>query len=129
MSDPDNYSQDSELHELRQELQKVTRGFSTQLMAVVICLVVFNFSVNLFIYKQLSIVSRQASEMADTLSKYETGSATQMNKFMEELIAYSRTNKDFYDTVFKQYLSASATNSPAPAAPNAGAPKPSAPKK
>lgn len=130
MNNPDNYSHsdssDSEIRELRRDMQKSTHMFSTQMAAVVLCLVVFNFSVNIFIFKQLSYVRHQETELVESVENYRTNSSLQMNKFLAELRVFSASNKDFYDSVLSQFP-LQGTNSPAPVPTNS--PKPAAPKK
>lgn len=103
MSTPDNHSNLSvdptELAELRQSCHVMR----TQIAAVVICLVVFNFSVNIFIFKQLSYVNRQIGGLNATLASYRTNNVPRMDQFVAELRAFSATNREFHDTVFSKF--------------------------
>ncbi len=116
MSQPELYSAhdsvDSEVQELRQELQKANRVFSTQMTALVLCLTVFNFSANIFIYKQLSYINRQQPDMQRSIDNYLTNTVPQMNKFYEELRAYAKNNRDFSEKVLQKFAPSAATNGP-----------------
>ena len=120
MSTPDNHSNLSVDPTELAELRRSCHVMRTQIAAVVICLVVFNFSVNIFIFKQLSYVNRQIGGLNATLTSYRTNNVPRMDQFVAELRAFSAVNREFHDTVFSKFpfeaakaTPAASTNSPA----------------
>jgi hypothetical protein len=104
MSNPDNYSTPSADPSELAELRQTCHVLRTQIAAVVICLVVFNFSMNIFIFKQLNYVNRQVAGLNTTLAGYRTNNVPMMDKFVAELRTFANTNRVFYDTVYSKFL-------------------------
>lgn len=89
-------------------LEQGQRSLGHQLMAVMVMVAILNVSVNLYLWKQLSMNRRQATEMNTLVEEYERRGAPKMNDFVEKLKAFGKANPDF-NAVLSKYW----TNNPA----------------
>lgn len=97
-------------------LEQGYRSLGFQFTVVLVMVTVLNLSVNVYLWKQLSMIRRQAIEMNTLVEEYERKGAPKMNDFVEKLKAFGKSNPDF-NAVLSKYW----TNNPAvvmpPAAP------------
>lgn len=56
---------------------------------------VLNISVNVYLWKQLATLRKQAVEMNSMVEEYELRGAPKMNDFLEKLKAFGKANPDF----------------------------------
>lgn len=88
-------------------LEQGYRSLAYQLMVVLIMVTVLNISVNVFLWKQLSMIRKQAIELNTLVAEYERRGAPKMNDFVDKLKAFSKSNPDFNSVLAKYW-----TNNP-----------------
>jgi hypothetical protein len=91
-------------------IKNLEQGFRTlgyQLMVVLVLVTILNISVNVYLWKQLSMIRRQAIEMNAIVTEYELRGAPKMNDFVEKLKTFGKANPDF-NAAFSKYW----TNTP-----------------
>lgn len=88
-------------------LEQGYRSLAYQLMVALVMVTVLNISVNVYLWKQLSMIRRQAIEMNTLVAEYERRGAPKMNDFVDKLKAFSKSNPDFNSVLSKYW-----TNNP-----------------
>jgi hypothetical protein len=86
-----------------------------QVQGIVIALLVMAGSLNVYLWKQLSLVNRQAIELTDFITNYTEKNAPQMDKFVAGLRDFEKTHPDIQPLLSKYLTNAASTNQ-APAA-------------
>jgi len=88
-------------------LEQGYRSLGYQLMVVLVMVTILNASVNVYLWKQLSMIRRQAIETNALVEEYERRGAPKMNDFVQKLKAFGKANPDFNATFSKYW-----TNNP-----------------
>ncbi|HOX04100.1 MAG TPA: hypothetical protein P5555_17630 [Candidatus Paceibacterota bacterium] len=101
------------------------RSLRSQMTAILIIFLFFGLGVNLFIYKELVVVHRQAAENYRLQQEFNTKSAPEMERFIAALRDFGRMHPDFGAVLAKYFR----TNAPAgsTSAPPAAPASPAAP--
>ena len=98
------------------QLQSQFRSLQAQLMAVFVTMVIMNLSVNLFFWKQMSVINKQAHDLQQVVTNYTNNDARRMNDFLNQLRDVARTNAEFALILTKYKIEVSkAPNIPMPA--------------
>jgi hypothetical protein len=105
------------LEELRKEVQALRGSFSTAL----VLLFVFSFCVNIFLFRQVSILSAEANQASALVAGWAPGGASQ-NLAIEtwaRLTDFSKTHQDFLPIInkYSQFFNARPPSPATPAAP------------
>jgi len=105
-----------------EELQQQVRTLQTFLIATLAVLVLLSGSLNLFVLRQVSMVSKQSEETQKFVTDYETASVPVITEFLNKLTAASKTNADVARLLTKYNIQQTVAKpgtpglSPAPAA-------------
>jgi len=117
-----------------EELQQQVRALQTFFMATLAVLVLLSGSLNLFVLRQVSMVSKQSEETQKFVTEYETVSVPVITGFINKLTVASKTNADVARLLTKyniqQGVAKPGASNPSPAPPTTPAVVPAtAPKK
>jgi hypothetical protein len=88
-------------------LEQGYRSLGYQLFVTLAMVTILNISVNVYLWKQLSILRKQAVEMNSMVEEYELRGAPKMNDFLDKLKTFSKANPDFNGILSKYW-----TNNP-----------------
>jgi len=88
-------------------LEQGYRSLGNQLILTLTMVTILNVSVNIYLWKQLSILRKQAIEMNGFVEDYGLRGAPKMNDFLEKLKAFGKANPDF-NVILSKYW----TNNP-----------------
>ncbi len=80
------------------ELQEEVRSLRTMLSASLILLIVFGLSVDLFLFKQVSVLGADADRYEQGINGFN---APKARDFWNRLVAYSRTHPEFAPVINK----------------------------
>jgi len=106
--------------DLATSVRNLEQGYHSlgyQMMVVLVMVTILNISVNVYLWKQLSMLRKQAIETSTLIEDYERRGAPKMNEFLEKLKTFTKANPDF-NTVLSKYW----TNNPGVVMPPATAP-------
>ena len=96
-------------------LEAAHRSLRLQFMGAVITLIIFCASLNVFLFRQTSGVSKQTGEAAKFVANYYTNTAPQLSIFVGRLQDYAKRDPDF-QKVLARYLNPAENPNPAPPA-------------
>jgi hypothetical protein len=77
-----------------EELQHQIRSLRTFLLATLAVLVLLSFALNVFIFRQVSIASKQLEESQKFVGDYNKVSVPMINEFLTKLTVVSKTNAE-----------------------------------
>lgn len=89
--------------------ERACRSLRSQMTAMLIIFLFFGLGVNIFIYKELVVVHRQAAENYRLQQEFNTKSAPEMERFIAALRDFGRMHPDFGAILAKYFR----TNAPA----------------
>ena len=97
-------------------LEADNRALRLQFLVALVTLIVFCASLNVFLFRQTSIVRKQTSEAGKFVANYNTNTAPQLGIFVGRLQDYAKRDPEFQKVLAKYIGPPEALNlSPAPA--------------
>ncbi len=98
-------------------LEADNRALRLQFLVALVTLIVFCASLNVFLFRQTSIVRRQTSEAAKFVANYKSNTAPQLGIFVGGLQDYARRDPEFHKVLARYLSPAEAVNvAPPPSA-------------
>ena len=82
-------------------LQSELRSLRSQFAALLIILLVFSGSLDVFILRQLMLIGRQSKELTAIVADYEQGRRPIMENFTDRLRDYAKGHRDFVPILTK----------------------------
>jgi hypothetical protein len=77
------------------------RSLRRLLQGLVVSLIALSAGVNIFMLRQVSVVRRQAAELRQLVTDYQTNNVPVMNKFVADLQNFSKLYPDFAPVLAK----------------------------
>ena len=112
-ADP-SLSAPSENNAGRPPLEAEYQALRVQVQGIIIALVVMAGSLNVYLWKQLSLVNHQAIELTQFMTDYTGKKAPPMDQFVTGLRDFGKTHPDI-QPILSKYLSNVAATNPAAA--------------
>ena len=94
-------------------LESECRGLRLQFVVALVTLIIFCASLNVFLFRQTSIVRKQTSDAGKFVANYNTNTAPQLSIFVGRLQEYARRDPEFQKVLARYINPADAPAAPA----------------
>ena len=91
-----------------ESLQEGYQSLRALFQFALVALILMSGSLNIFLFRQVSLVRVQVAEMSQSIADYEKNKAPVMNAFLSKLQTFAKTNPDFAP-ILEKYLRAPTT--------------------